>query len=244
MNILRWIYREFYAIHTFFCIFQRTLISHSLAANFSLAMSTLCQFSWACFKIVLAKKIYFSKLNFRTQRWVLVFRLCSWLESATSQHLELLILLFFVLWWWQRHQQQWFNAGISFYFVFGFVLFADEKLFCFSAYGIAYRGKDIIMALIVFPIKFIFMYSSSVYKCTQNPLHAIFCLLYLFRWALILSASIRSVIWESAFSPTLKIRDEIHLLVSVVLLLLLFCRVNSNKFNCQFRSYFLSFSLK
>lgn len=147
----------------FFCTFLRTLISHSLAANFSLAMSTLCQFSWACFKFVLAKKIYFSKLNFRTQRWVLVFRLCSWLESATSQHLELLILHFLVLWWRQRHQQQWLNAGILFYFVFGFVLFVDEKLFCFSAYGIAYRGKDIIMALIVFPIKFIFMYSSSVY---------------------------------------------------------------------------------
>lgn len=79
----------------FFFIFLRTLISHSLAANLSLAMSTLCQFSWACFKFVLAKKIYFSKLNFRTQRWVLVFRLCSWLESATSQHLELLILLIF-----------------------------------------------------------------------------------------------------------------------------------------------------
>lgn len=146
----------------FLCTFPRTLISHSLAANFSLAMSILCQFSWACFKFVLAKKIYFSKLNFRTQRWVLVFRLCSWLESATSQHLELLIFFIF----WCCGDGNGINSNGSmlvFYFVFGFVLFVDEKLFCFSAYGIAYRGKDIIMALIVFPIKFIFMYSSSVY---------------------------------------------------------------------------------
>lgn len=40
-----------------------------------------------------------------------------------------------------------------------------------------YRGKDIIMALIVFPIKFIFMYSSSVHKIHYMPF-SVFCCTY------------------------------------------------------------------
>lgn len=111
------------------------------------------------------------------------------------------------------------------------------------------RGKYIIMALIVFPIKFIFVYSScvSVHKIHYMPF-SVYC-------------TYSHGLSVSSFSPS---RSSLYLVISTearerlclrfsltqdkTLIywfsgVVVFTKQNSNKFNCQFRSHFLSFSL-
>lgn len=73
------------------------------------------------------------------------------------------------------------TAAVHVGILFCVVLFCSSaknyKYFVFLRTASRNRGKDIIMALIVFPIKFIFMYSSSVHKIHYMPF-SVFCCTY------------------------------------------------------------------